>query len=101
MSAEIRYVDPKQLRPHKLNQWLYGEPEVSDDFVDSIRNGGVREPDSRHASADDYQRSSPGRRSARGLEQAASARSLPTCGCGINCLTFGMVKHGAAKSTRT
>jgi ParB-like chromosome segregation protein Spo0J len=36
--------DPRQLRPHPLNKYLYGAPQLPQDFVDSVRNGGVREP---------------------------------------------------------
>jgi ParB-like chromosome segregation protein Spo0J len=40
----VEHVDPKSLRAHPLNKWLYGPPDLPADFVESIRNGGVREP---------------------------------------------------------
>jgi ParB-like nuclease domain len=42
--VQIQYVDPKSLRPHPLNRWLYGETRPADDYVESIREDGVREP---------------------------------------------------------
>ena len=39
----IVFLDPRELKPHPLNRELY-EERADPDFVDSIRNLGVREP---------------------------------------------------------
>lgn len=44
MNTALEHRDHGSLEPHPRNEELYGTPELDDDFVDSIRRHGIREP---------------------------------------------------------